>query len=198
MAGAGRAILLPAGAVLLPLVEQGQQKTASTGEAGEIRLQVEETHKLAEQKQHDMVQMLGGIAQTLGAKLEDPGAKSIESMVNKVQRKRESGQSDYGVLSMKDHARAALLLQDLSQVPETIQKLKEHFPNLTGEVFLETPLNRSGYRGIHLTIDLGDGIRGEIQLSTPQAWAIKKETDAIYEKWRNISRKSMTQEQRED
>lgn len=47
--------------------------------------------------------------------------------------------------------------------------------------------NEWGYYGYHLRTDLGDGIGGEIQLHTPQSWALKLQTDSFYEKWRDYS-----------
>ncbi len=124
----------------------------------------------------------------------DPGHKSIESIINKVMRKLRRGNYDF--YTLKDHARAAVVVNSLEEVPAIVSALKQKFPGLTGEVFLETPLNKSGYRGIHLTIPLGNGLNAEIQITTQEAWKIKKQTDAIYEKWRNIEEYNMTDQQR--
>ncbi|MEG0585763.1 MAG: hypothetical protein RR504_05190, partial [Christensenellaceae bacterium] len=43
-----------------------------------------------------------------------------------------------------------------------------------------------GYQGLHITFRNADGLGAEIQLTTPQHWAVKLESDAIYEKWRNV------------
>ena len=126
----------------------------------------------------------------------DPGYKSTESINNKIERKQKAGQADYDFYALKDHARAAMVLRDLTDVPAAVEALKKHFPGITGEVFLEEPLNKSGYRGIHLTVPLGNGINGEIQLTTKQAWEIKKQTDAIYDRWRNVALDQLSSEQK--
>ena len=148
----------------------------------------------AQNGQTALISTLNQIAQETGAQVVDPGAKSVESLMNKVSRKAGT-QADYNVFSAKDHARAALLVNDFNSVPQTIEALKKHFPNLSGEVFIDTPLNNSGYRGIHLSVAMDGGVNAEIQLSTPEAWAIKKQTDAIYDKWRNVDAETMTPEQ---
>lgn len=38
---------------------------------------------------------------------------------------------------------------------------------------------------LNLTVDLGDGINGEIQVHTKQSWKFKQITDKIYRRWRN-------------
>ena len=157
--------------------------------------QAEQIHRLTPAKQQELI---GGIREALGDGVEviDPGEKSISSLAKKIMRKvNQEGRADYDIFAPKDHTRTAVLLNSLEDVPNAIAALKQKFPGLTGEVFIDEPLNSSGYRGIHLTADLGDGIKGEIQISTPEAWAIKKQTDAIYDKWRNFDEFSLTDAQ---
>ena len=155
----------------------------------------EQIHQLTPIKQKELT---SGIREALGDHVEviDPGEKSIASLAKKIMRKvNQEGRADYDIFTPKDHTRTAVLLNSLEDVPNAVAALKQKFPGLTGEVFIDEPLNSSGYRGIHLTADLGDGIKGEIQISTPEAWAIKKQSDAIYDKWRNFDEFTLTDAQ---
>lgn len=76
-----------------------------------------------------------------------------------------------------------------------VKALQRQLPNLTGEAYIEQPFNHIGYRGIHLSYRTTNGLSAEIQVSTKEAWAINKQTDAIYEKWRNIAEDNLTKEQ---
>lgn len=155
----------------------------------------EALERMASGKHSEFVQSVQTAAGEYGDFI-DGGVKSVSSMQAKVERKRASGQAQYAAGDMKDHVRGAIMLKNgLNDVPAVVEALKKQFPALTGEAFLERPLNRTGYRGIHLVAELGDGINGEIQLTTPEAWAIKKQTDKYYQKWRDIKPKDMTPNQ---
>lgn len=110
-------------------------------------------------------------------------AKSVESLVEKVIRKRKAGR-EYDAYSAKDHARGTVQIARWDQASEAIQKLGDQ--GFAVEVTVEEPLNQFGYRGINANISLGDRINGEIQIHTPESWALKKETDKIYRKWRDV------------
>ena len=155
----------------------------------------EALERMASGKHSEFVQSVQAAAGEYGDFI-DGGVKSVSSMQAKVERKRASGQAQYAAGDMKDHVRGAIMLKNgLNDVPAVVEALKKQFPALTGEAFLEKPLNRTGYRGIHLVAELEDGINGEIQLTTPEAWAIKKQTDKYYQKWRDIKPKDMTPNQ---
>lgn len=44
-----------------------------------------------------------------------------------------------------------------------------------------------GYRGYHITFRNANGIGAEIQLSRPDVWTVKLESDKIHKKWRNMT-----------
>ncbi len=162
--------------------------------ADELRNKMPYGNEELDSAQKTLVSGISEAVTNTNVQIIDPGHKSIESIVNKVMRKLRKG--DYDFYTLKDHARAAIVVNSLEDVPTLISALKQKFPGLTGEVFLETPLNKSGYRGIHLTLPLANGLNAEIQITTQEAWAVKKQTDAIYDKWRNIEESRMTDEQR--
>ena len=159
----------------------------------EIKLQNEaiDVHNKAVVKQKKLNEIMDKIVKRFNLAGFEGNAKSAESIANKVLRHKNP---EYTVYSMKDHARGVIFLNDFSEVPKVVKSLKEMNDSLTGEVSIEKPLNESGYRGIHLVLDLGNNINGEIQLHTNESWKIKKETDKIYEKWRDIDYDDMTPE----
>lgn len=156
--------------------------------------QAEELHRQAQAAQERLVGGLHEAVDTLGFSVEDGGAKSVRSILDKVARKQAAGDGGYDLYTMKDHARAAVLTDRLDELPAAVVALKKRFPAMTGEAFLEQPLNNTGYRGVHLTVPMGDGINAEIQIHTKETWRIKKLTDAIYDKWRNVEIENAAQE----
>lgn len=110
-------------------------------------------------------------------------AKSIKSILQKVSRKREAGAADYAVHTLKDHAKGTVFVGSFADAPKVIEHLKNQ--GFEVEITIDTPLNQFGYRGINLTVRLGDGIGGEIQIHTKESWALKEWSDKIYGKWRD-------------
>lgn len=162
--------------------------------AGDIDTDVDTVYDSASKLHDGFASRVSSAVEGFGSFL-DGGVKSKNSLKNKVLRKTREGR-EYSALDAKDHVRGAVLLErGLEDVPTVIERLKKQFPSIEGEVFLTEPLNASGYRGIHLSVTFENGLHGEIQMTTPEAWSIKKQTDAIYEKWRNVSLDSATPQQ---
>ena len=101
------------------------------------------------------------------------GNKSIESMVNKVERKKSAGR-DYRLMDMKDHMRGAVMLENLNTEVDEITSLLENMQYTLGTALdieaIETDL---GYTGLHLTWRDDDGLGYEIQVTTPEIWNTK-------------------------
>jgi len=110
------------------------------------------------------------------------GALKAIAWIERLARKRAAGQT-YEIWDMKDHARQRLLLNDFSQIPQVESLLRQKNIPFTSEAVGPTEW---GYRGYHITFRNANGIGAEIQLSRPDVWAVKLESDKIYEKWRNI------------
>ncbi|MCX5717412.1 MAG: hypothetical protein NTW44_03705 [Nitrospirae bacterium] len=72
-----------------------------------------------------------------------------------------------------------------------IDSLKGKWDFKAAEASIEEPLNQFGYRGLHITLDMGDGISGEIQLHTRGSEKIKKITEIIYRDYRNWTKKDI-------
>lgn len=153
-------------------------------------------YDMAKAKQESFDNIIKQVSQENGIGYINGGTKSVESMINKVNRKI-SNDPNYGFDSIKDHNRSAMLLNDFSEVSKVIDSIKSKI-KLEGEAFIETPLNNTGYRGIHLTTKLGDGINAEIQIHTKESWRIKKETDKIYDKWRDSDITKLSPQQLQD
>ena len=157
-----------------------------------IQNEAAEIYNKAVIKQKKLNEIMDKVVERFNLSGFEGNAKSVSSIVNKVIRHNNP---EYTVYSMKDHARGVIFLNDFSEVSKVIKSLKKTDDSLIGEVFIEEPLNESGYRGIHLALNLGDGINGEIQLHTRKSWKIKKETDKIYEKLRNADKDKFSPEE---
>lgn len=143
---------------------------------------VQRAYNLATQDQAKLDGMLKEISDTLGTEFSSAGQKSMESMLNKVERKVRSGR-DYTVSSMKDHTRGKVMMNNFSEIPQVLQELdRRGIPYDT-----EVVTNDWGYKGYHITFRNPDGISSEIQLTTSDHWPAKLESDAIYDKWRNFN-----------
>ena len=141
-----------------------------------------EVYRLAGAAQERLNSLLSDVAARLGIESEATGQKSLESMLGKVKRKTVSG-GIYGLLDMKDHARGKLELSSFDQIPEVLNYLDEKNIPYSTEAIGPTEW---GYRGFHITFRDANGIGSEIQLTMPAVWKVKLESDAIYDKWRDV------------
>ncbi len=117
--------------------------------------------------------------------IQNPGAKSIKSLKDKIQRKIEiEGNLDYKLADIRDMARCSVLLNSYRDIPQFLLQLKQKYPSLNGYI-ARFP---SGYKGIHLNFNI-DGITVELQLSTQRSWEVKQLTEYCYVKWRNFNLK---------
>ena len=149
----------------------------------DLEAEAHNVYHAAETVQSSFNTMLTEIADELGIHAVTAGQKSVRSMVDKVNRKREAGQN-YGLLDMKDHTRGALVLDSFEQIPAVLKLLEEK--NIPYQTEAVGP-SEWGYNGFHITWRNANGISSEIQLTRPDVWQVKKESDAIYEKWRNVT-----------
>lgn len=110
-------------------------------------------------------------------------AKSVKSMVIKAIRKARdfTRKTPYGVESMKDHARGAVLIEDWKEAPAILRELKNR--GFDVEITVDTPLNDFGYRGTNSSKSFGEA-NGETIIATPNFWKVKVESDKIYQPYR--------------
>ena len=115
--------------------------------------------------------------------IQDPGAKSIKSLMDKILRKVEiQGNRNFVLGDVKDMSRCSILLDSYRDVPKFLIALKEEIPSLTGDISRFA----NGYIGIHLNFKM-EGITVEVQLSTQKAWEAKQLSEYCYAKWRNFN-----------
>ena len=138
--------------------------------------------KSVAEKQPMLDEISRRIANQVGGRVEG-SAKTVRSIMNKVLRKRAKGQLDYNAYTPKDHARTSIIVKSGEVFPRVIRELLAQGFEI--EDTTETALNDFGYRGLHATRSLGDGINGEIQLHTEVGWLVKKASDKIYQRWRD-------------
>ncbi len=113
----------------------------------------------------------------------DPGAKTPSSITDKVIRKVEIEEDkNFKLYNISDFVRGTIIVSDFASVPNLILNLKKNIPNLYGYISSWT----NGYRGIHLNFSI-NGINAEIQIHTPETFAVTKATAEVYAKWRNYN-----------
>jgi len=144
-------------------------------------------------EQEALNDLLSGMHDALGLRTpyEAVTQKSVQSMKNKVARKRAEGR-DYSLLDMKDHARSRLVLDSFEQTQAVLDTLAQE--GIAYQVEAVGP-TEFGYRGLHITWRTKNGLGVEVQLTTPEAWKAKKISDKIYEKWRNVDLKRLTEKE---
>lgn len=174
-----------------PIGEIGFGRAANdTGAAqGEGRV-LEEARAMqtrAEKKQPELDAIGRRIAVAIGGDYEG-NLKTPESLTAKAVRKRTAGE-EYSVESAKDHTRGKIVLETWDRTPEAIRLLRQE--GFGVEISIDRPMNGFGYRGINLTRAMGEGINGEIQVHTPDSWALKEQTDVIYRKWRDYTKEQL-------
>ncbi|MEG1657401.1 MAG: hypothetical protein RR292_07990, partial [Christensenellaceae bacterium] len=148
-----------------------------------------------ESAQKNLVNNLHKAVDGLGFEVIDPAPKSAESTADKIYRKRNNeGIANYSIASIKDHTRASVIVNNIKDISQAVEALKQVYPDLQGEVLQK----QSGYVGYHLTISGTGGINSEIQIATPESLRIKKIDDEFYQKWRNVDEKSMTDAQKKE
>lgn len=144
----------------------------------------------AKRRQKDLDTIMKNIAEKITAEgdkavYKSGGNKSINSMVNKVNRKKTAGR-DYRLLDMKDHMRGAVMLENLNNDVDEITNLLENMQYTLGVALdIEAVQTDLGYTGLHLTWRDDDGLGYEIQVTTPEIWDTKKASDKIYDEIRN-------------
>lgn len=144
----------------------------------------EEAFAMATGTQDTLNKNLRTLTERLGfPEYQDVRQKSLASIKNKIERKG----GDYTAMSMKDHSRSKITMNSWADIPQTIEALQQAYPN--ADMSIENVRNDWGYSGLHITFREPNGIGVEVQLTTPEHWPVKLESDAIYDKWRTIASK---------
>lgn len=153
---------------------------------------VNSVYSAATPLQEELNGIVRGLCEMLGTEYEDTTQKSTESMENKVERKHKEGRGDYTLLSMKDHARQKVFVNDWTDIPTVLDYLDARGIAYQTEAVGPTEY---GYKGFHITWTNGNGLGSELQVTMPDVWKVKLASDAIYDKWRNVKLEELTAEQ---
>lgn len=113
--------------------------------------------------------------------------KSMQSIVDKVNRKREEGINGYSASDIKDAARGTIFINNYNEAPKAVSDLLSAF----GDTAQLEVKNDKQYFGIHVTGKI-NGMTVEVQVATPKAYEIKQQADEIYQKWRNVPQEKMS------
>lgn len=116
----------------------------------------------------------------------NPDQKDLSELIGKIWRKMSEEKIDHSYIEgheaetfnlIRDYARCGVLVNNFAEAPALIRTVMNH---LGGEVSVH---NRDTYKAIHLHTQLG-GINCEVQFHTFETYALKRATDASYQKWR--------------
>ena len=142
----------------------------------------EEVYEAATPVQNQLNNTMREVSEELGYPYEDVAQKSIESMREKVERYKDT-RPGYSFSDIDDMTRANVMMNDFSEIPAVLDAFDER--EIPYEAKNVGPTSW-GYRGFHANWENEDGIKTEVQLTTPEHWKTKKESDALYEKWRAV------------
>ena len=118
-------------------------------------------------------------------RIQNPGAKSVDSLVSKIKRNVEQmNVKDFTLAKVTDAARCSILFESYGEIPEFLQKVKQAIPSVQGWI----SRNNTGYKGIHMCFDI-EGVSVEVQVSTYKAWPYKVIAEEFYAKWRDFNQK---------
>lgn len=145
-----------------------------------------ELHSAATEVQSSLNSLLDEVAAKLGFTHAPDPQKSVGSLVSRIIRDTNRGKDGAPI---KDAARGHLEMPSWDYLPRVIQTLKDAKIPYTAEA----KNTDQGYRGLHLTWE-ENGVGIELQLSTPEAWAVKMKTEEIYAKWREFEAQGITPE----
>ena len=126
------------------------------------------------------------LSDELGFVHADTPQKSVDSILSKIERKNDASK-------INDLARGKIEVNDFSEIPTVLNKLKQKGVNFDVKV----PSNEWGYKGFHLKIKDLDGVNAELQITRGDVWKIKEQSDLIYAKWRDVPVDEMTPQQTE-
>ena len=140
--------------------------------------QAQEAYNRATEVQNRLDARMRQIAERLGIPYENGVQKSISSILSRMTRNENRGRGS-DPYTLKDLARTHLELSSWEDIPKVLAYLDEmKIPYTT-----DAKNTQQGYKGFHITWN-DNGIGIELQLSTPEAWRVKMETEKIYAKWR--------------
>jgi SPP1 gp7 family putative phage head morphogenesis protein len=103
--------------------------------------------------------------------------KGVLRSLDKIENKYNGNASKLG-----DILRGTIAVSSPSEYERTITEVKAHFTVID----VDQAPKPGGYRDVNIKVDLGDGLKGEIQINTPAMLAAKEIGHKPYEEWRKL------------
>lgn len=115
--------------------------------------------------------------------MKNTGIKRMDSAVGKVIDKHAIEKKDnYQFKDMTDWIRGTIAVDNEQQAYNALKYVENHWKIADKPIdYFKHP--NKGYRGLHVIVTLGYGLRGEIQIHTPQSLSYKLDTMKEYEKY---------------
>lgn len=151
---------------------------------------IQEINKFHANKMYEHVSDVGDNAISFVRELANAGNTGVVSNFILWQQLRPAyaferfgeGDKSKSTHALKDLARTHIEMHSWDDIPAVLNMLDEMKIPYTAEA-KNTPF---GYKGLHILIKHGN-ISCELQLSTPEAWKVKMQTEEIYAKWRDVN-----------
>ena len=115
--------------------------------------------------------------------MKNTGVKRLASAVGKIIDKHAIEHKDHYTFSdMTDWIRGTLIAKDETLARHALSYIEKNWKIADKPIdYFKHP--NKGYRGLHVIVDLPNGLRGEIQIHTPESLSYKLETMKEYEKY---------------
>ncbi len=144
-----------------------------------LKIEVDQIRAAAEPRQQALAQLgeeLGDLGEFI-----NPGIKGRERMIEKVVREGYGSASE-----LKDVVRGAFVVDTLDGGEAVARLLNERFPGSRDKGWERLP--QSGYFDRKLILEMGDGVRAEIQILPRAIWKAKKtEGNRLYQQARSTN-----------
>lgn len=161
------------------ILPERTESTQQTSDNIDYSAAAGEAYNAAAAQQKRIDDIAGEIARALGVPYQPDQQKSVKSIISRMQRNKARGRgADWH--SLKDLARTHIEMNSWDDIPKVLSMLDEMKIPYTADA----KQTAQGYRGLHI-VWYENGIGHELQLSTPEAWAVKQKTEEIYAKWRD-------------
>lgn len=153
-------------------------KNLSVSDIEAVLPRAKQIYVASTEAQNRLNAVLDDVARTLGFSREHDTQKSIGSIVSRIVRDNAYGKTGSPI---KDAARGHLEMPSWDYT----QRVLDALTNAKIPYTATQKQTAQGYRGLHLTWDDG-GVGVELQLTTPEVWAVKMKSEEIYAKWREF------------
>ncbi len=124
----------------------------------------------------------------------DVRVKKFDSFAGKIERYILNNKNPNEI---SDNLAARVVADSVDGVDVALGNIKGNFQVDEIQNFFQTPTSW-GYRGVNTKVRLPNGLITEIQIHTPQSLEIGKKIHPIYEKWRNLDLRKLSEKQKSE